>query len=163
MKRLLIALCLLALLTGCGTPQQPVADEAEAPAQAVEESEAPADELPPLEVEDVVSLLESDIKKVYDNYEIWVSDKKDSVLLYLWQDGLATGCLKAGKGISPYTTQWGEIVNSMKNLSISVQGMFDAAGRSDVAASVVIRNDLNPDAVLLMTRNGRVVLDAANG
>ncbi len=173
-RKLCVVLLLIAVLAGCGQSQNaspaPPADleqsQQESAATAADSEsiaeDAEDEALPPLDIEDIVSILESDVGKVYENYEVWVSDEKDSVILYIWQDGIASGCYKASKGIAPYTTQWDQIVNSMKNLSISIQDLFDRSGRDDISTSVVVRNDQNPEAVLLMTRNGRVVLDAAN-
>lgn len=143
------------------TPAAAVVAEMPEQSMPTEPVEAETEELPPLDIEDIVSILESNVGTVYENYEVWVSDEKDSVILYIWQDGISSGCYKASKGIAPYTTQWDQIVNGMKNLSISVQNLFDSAGRNDISASVVVRNDANPDSVLLMVNRGRVLLNAA--
>ena len=113
-------------------------------------------------VADVVQQLDGYVSTIFENYEITVSDDGKSVLLYLWKDGLAVDAAKAKNGIEPYASRWPEIVNNMQELSMTVQGLFDAAGL-DVSASVCVRNDLSPEAVLLMTNKGSVILDAVSG
>lgn len=113
-------------------------------------------------VDAVVQQLDADVAKVYDDYEITVTDDASGVALYLWQDGLAIEAAKAKDGLEPYKSQWQLTVSNMLTLSKTVQARFDEAGL-DVSTSVCIRNDLNEEAVLFAAHDGSVILDAVLG
>lgn len=158
-----VLILILILLVGCASKTGVTAPSQEPGEPQQEPVDVAQDEPtePTTTIEECAASLEELVKQAYDNYEITISDDKTSLLLYLWQDGLATECYKASKGIEPYASEWKNIVNSMKDLSVNVQGFVDEAGHEEVSAAVVVKNDANLDAVLLMTNKGRVVLDAA--
>lgn len=112
-----------------------------------------------ISVEDVCAKLEDFASQVYENYEVSLNEDKDSVLLYLWQDGLADSLVRASYGIQPYADAWESNKNILLDLSVTVQNLFDAAGHSEVSTSVCVRNDMNLDAVMFVAHNGRVLVD----
>lgn len=113
-------------------------------------------------LEDCIVQLEATVSSVYENYELHLSEDKKSLLIYLWQDGLAVEATKAKADISPYDKAWESLVNDMKELSLSVQDFMDTNGYPDVRTSICVRNDLNLEGTMLMVHNGRVLLDAVN-
>lgn len=130
------------------------------PEQTLEPESAAVKEEPKITVEGVCDQLSDYVSQVYENYEISMNDEKDSVLIYLWQDGLADSLLRASKGIEPYAGKWESNKNTLLDLSVTVQGLFDSAGHPEVSTSVCVRNDLNPDGVMFVAHNGQVILDA---
>lgn len=113
-------------------------------------------------VDECVSEIETMTRTVYENCEFHLSEDQKSLLIYLWQDGLAVEAVKAKKGISPYVEEWEKLINNIKELSMSMQSYMDNNGHPEVITSICVRNDLNLDGIILMIHDGSVILDAVN-
>jgi hypothetical protein len=110
----------------------------------------------------MLDMVEANISAAADgNYTM--SDDSNGVVINLWQDGLALNAAAAQNGYEQNKESWDGIVDTMKQLSASIQtNVLDAYGYSNRSVTINVLNEINMELVLLSVRSGEVIYNVAD-
>lgn len=128
------------------------------PEPTPEATEEPAtEEAEGASTESVASLIELSIKQGFDNYTVDTQD--DTIVVNVWQDGIAMGAASAQYGDSSAQSAWETMKDSAVEMSNSFKELARTAGRDDITVVMNVINDQNQDNTLLTVIDGIVTYD----
>lgn len=128
------------------------------PEPTPEATEEPAtEETEGASTESVASLIELSIKQGFDNYTVDTQD--DTIVVNVWQDGIAMGAASAQYGDSSAQSAWETMKDSAVEMSNSFKELARTAGRDDITVVMNVINDQNQDNTLLTVIDGAVTYD----
>lgn len=128
------------------------------PEPTPEATEEPAtEETEGASTESVASLIELSIKQGFDNYT--VDTQGDTIVVNVWQDGIAMGAASAQYGDSSAQSAWETMKDSAVEMSNSFKELARTAGRDDITVVMNVINGQNQDNTLLTVIDGTVTYD----
>ena len=127
------------------------------PEPTPEATEEPAEETEGASTKSVASMIELSIKQGFDNYTVDTQD--DTIVVSVWQDGIAMGAASAQYGDSSAQSAWETMKDSAVEMSSSFKELARTAGRDDITVVMNVLNDQNQDNTLLTVIDGAVTYD----
>lgn len=85
-----------------------------------------------------------------------VTHDENIITISIWQEGVV---LELSVGGEESEKQWNFVKESMLNLSDSIWGVIDAAGREDISLLLNVLNDVNQENMLLSIMEGIIIYD----
>lgn len=119
------------------------------------------DSLDTLSIDEYVAVLEVVLADGFgEDYSVSIDDD-NTVVISVWAEGLAQEAVIASQGDETYLTEWGELKDSMQELSQTVYDNACATVDEDEIHVVLhVLNDENMDNTLLSYMDGVLIYDA---
>lgn len=148
-----------AAATEAPTTEAPTTESPTTEAATVETAPA-AESASSEDLDAAVVLIELVVKDHFEHYDVY--HENGIITVNVWADGVAIGATLAAGGSEKYITDWNDLVESQKEMCLSICDLVDTLGLEETMVMVSVLNDGNTDNVLLSIMEGVVIYDCVN-
>ena len=114
-------------------------------------------------LESVVTIVQTSAEGMFEYANTYYDETINSIVVQLTNNGTTIAAYQATKNKNLRKKWVDDVTHSTNDFCLTVKGILKKSGYKNTNVVVQILNDLNKDNVLVMSRNGKTVIDVVQG